>query len=44
MSGTSASLSRGAPLLGEHNAYVYGDILKLSEEKLQQLIRDGVVD
>lgn len=44
MSRASASIARGAPLLGEHNAYVYRDILGFSEEKLQQLIQDGVVD
>jgi crotonobetainyl-CoA:carnitine CoA-transferase CaiB-like acyl-CoA transferase len=44
MSKTSASVTRGAPLLGEHNDYVYREILGLSEEKLEELIRDGVVD
>jgi crotonobetainyl-CoA:carnitine CoA-transferase CaiB-like acyl-CoA transferase len=39
-----ASVARGAPRLGEHNAYVYRDLLGLSEQELQVLMRDGVVD
>src|SRR5262249_36609116 len=37
------ALSRGAPVLGEHNAYVYCDVLGLSPEAFEQLVRDGVV-
>ena len=33
-----------APLLGEHNDYVYREILGLSGDKLAELVRDGVVD
>lgn len=44
MSKAAASISRGAPQLGEHNAYVYRDILGLSAEKLQELIATGIVD
>ena len=36
-------LARGAPSMGEHNAYVYCDLLGLSEEELQALIDDGTV-
>jgi crotonobetainyl-CoA:carnitine CoA-transferase CaiB-like acyl-CoA transferase len=43
MSTASASISRGAPRLGEHNDYVYKEVLGLSDEKLQALIREGVV-
>jgi hypothetical protein len=31
-------------VLGEHNAYVYGDVLGLSPEAFEQLVREGVVD
>ncbi len=44
MSGTSAAVSNGAPRLGEHNAYVYCDLLGLPPSELERLIRDGVVD
>ncbi|TAK98464.1 MAG: CoA transferase [Rhodospirillaceae bacterium] len=44
MSKASASISRGAPDLGEHNAYVYREILGLSDEKLQELIGNRIVD
>jgi crotonobetainyl-CoA:carnitine CoA-transferase CaiB-like acyl-CoA transferase len=44
LSKTSASVERGAPLLGEHNEYVYREILGLSGEKLAELIRIGAVD
>ena len=44
MSEASASFSHGAPLLGEHNDYVYKEILGLSDEKLKELIQNGVVD
>ncbi len=32
------------PLLGEHNDYVLGQILKMPEEEINQLIIDGVID
>jgi formyl-CoA transferase len=32
-----------APLLGEHNTEVYGELLKLSAEELQALAREGVI-
>jgi crotonobetainyl-CoA:carnitine CoA-transferase CaiB-like acyl-CoA transferase len=44
MSQAQASISRGAPDLGEHNEYVYCDLLGLSGEELQELIAEGVVD
>jgi crotonobetainyl-CoA:carnitine CoA-transferase CaiB-like acyl-CoA transferase len=39
-----ASISRGAPELGEHNAYVYRELLGLSAERLAELVRKGVVE
>jgi len=37
-------VERGAPLLGEHNDYVFREILGLSEDKLADLIERKVVD
>jgi crotonobetainyl-CoA:carnitine CoA-transferase CaiB-like acyl-CoA transferase len=34
----------GAPLLGEHNAYVYRDLLGLREEEMDDLIARKVID
>jgi crotonobetainyl-CoA:carnitine CoA-transferase CaiB-like acyl-CoA transferase len=44
MSRAQAEIARGAPRLGEHNAYVYGELLGLSREQLDELIRRGIVD
>jgi crotonobetainyl-CoA:carnitine CoA-transferase CaiB-like acyl-CoA transferase len=44
MSRASASVTHGAPQLGEHNDYVYRNILGLSEEKFAELVSSGVVD
>jgi crotonobetainyl-CoA:carnitine CoA-transferase CaiB-like acyl-CoA transferase len=38
------ALSRGAPVLGEHNRYVYCDVLGLSPEAFEKLVAEGVVD
>ena len=35
---------RRAPLLGEHNELVYGEILGLSEDEVNQLITEGVLE
>jgi crotonobetainyl-CoA:carnitine CoA-transferase CaiB-like acyl-CoA transferase len=37
-------IERGAPLLGEHNAYVYRDVLGLREEEMNDLIARKVID
>ncbi len=37
-----AGIRSGAPRLGEHNAYVFGQILGLSEEEQQQLYASGI--
>jgi crotonobetainyl-CoA:carnitine CoA-transferase CaiB-like acyl-CoA transferase len=36
------NIERGAPNLGEHNAYTYRELLGLSEEELQALVDEGV--
>jgi crotonobetainyl-CoA:carnitine CoA-transferase CaiB-like acyl-CoA transferase len=38
-----AALNRGAPALGEDNAYVLGDLLGLSNEEQEQLAKDGIM-
>jgi crotonobetainyl-CoA:carnitine CoA-transferase CaiB-like acyl-CoA transferase len=43
MSATPASIHRAAPLLGEHNDYVLGELLGLSSEERQRLIADKIV-
>jgi crotonobetainyl-CoA:carnitine CoA-transferase CaiB-like acyl-CoA transferase len=35
---------RRAPMLGEHNEYVYTQLLGMSDEEFVQLIADGVFD
>jgi benzylsuccinate CoA-transferase BbsF subunit len=35
---------RRAPLLGEHNEFVYGEILGLSEDDVNQLITEGALE
>ena len=37
-------VQRGAPLLGEHNEYVYRDILGLEQERFEDLIERKVID
>jgi crotonobetainyl-CoA:carnitine CoA-transferase CaiB-like acyl-CoA transferase len=43
MSATAASIHRAAPLLGEHNDYVLGELLGLSASERQRLIEQKVV-
>lgn len=40
---TSMSTQRPAPCFGEHNAYIFGELLGLSEDDLAQLLADGVL-
>jgi len=37
-----AEINAGAPRLGEHNAYIFGEVLGLSEEEQQKLTAKGV--
>ena len=41
--GRATPMTRGAPMLGEHNAYVYCELLGLSQAELQALIDEGAV-
>jgi crotonobetainyl-CoA:carnitine CoA-transferase CaiB-like acyl-CoA transferase len=38
-----AAITAGAPRLGEHNAYVFGEILGLTDEEQRWLTKDGVI-
>jgi len=35
---------RPAPLIGEHNEYVFNEILGMSDEEISQLVIDGVIE
>jgi crotonobetainyl-CoA:carnitine CoA-transferase CaiB-like acyl-CoA transferase len=37
-----AAITDAAPSLGEHNAYVLGEILRLSKEEQQSLAEAGI--
>jgi crotonobetainyl-CoA:carnitine CoA-transferase CaiB-like acyl-CoA transferase len=41
LSATPATM-RPAPCLGEHNAYVYGDLLGMSADEIDQYTKDEV--
>ncbi len=40
----SPATLRASPLLGEHNRYVYGEILGMSDEEIKGLARDGAIE
>lgn len=44
MSRTQATIANGAPALGEHNDYVYREVLGLSQEAFDRLVADKVID
>lgn len=43
LSKTPGAPTRPAPLLGQHNSYVYGELLGLSKEELAQLESEGII-
>jgi crotonobetainyl-CoA:carnitine CoA-transferase CaiB-like acyl-CoA transferase len=43
LSATPGRIERGAPKLGEHNEEVYGGLLGLSAEEVEELRRDKVI-
>ena len=42
MSETPWSLESGAPCLGEHNQYVFGELLGRSEREFKTLFEEGL--
>ena len=40
---TPGSIRTPAPCLGEHNQYVFGDLLGLSQEEIAQLEEEGII-
>jgi benzylsuccinate CoA-transferase BbsF subunit len=43
MSDTSTDIYRHAPLLGEHNQFVFGELLGMSTAEITELVNDGVI-
>jgi crotonobetainyl-CoA:carnitine CoA-transferase CaiB-like acyl-CoA transferase len=43
MSKTPGKIQRRAPLMGEHNSYVFGELLGLSKEEINKLIDEKVI-
>jgi crotonobetainyl-CoA:carnitine CoA-transferase CaiB-like acyl-CoA transferase len=43
LSETPGEIRRPAPLLGEHNNYVFGELLGLSEEEIETLVEKKVI-
>jgi benzylsuccinate CoA-transferase BbsF subunit len=43
LSGTPQQIVRDAPCLGEHNQYVYGEVLGMSEEEIRKLTEEKVI-
>lgn len=43
LSETDWHIERGAPLLGEHNEFVFGELLGVSSADLKELRQDGVI-
>ena len=43
LSETPGGIRRPAPLLGEHNDYVFGELLGLSKDEIEKLVQDKVI-
>lgn len=43
LSETPARITRPSPLLGEHNRYVFGELLGMSKDEIAELEKDGAV-
>jgi len=43
LSETPGEIRRPAPLLGEHNDYVYGELLGLSKDEIERLIQEKII-
>jgi len=40
---TPARVTRSSPLIGEHNEYVFGELLGMSSDKIRQLMDEQVI-
>jgi crotonobetainyl-CoA:carnitine CoA-transferase CaiB-like acyl-CoA transferase len=43
MSETPASITTAGPVPGEHNEYVFGELLGMSREEVAKLELDGII-
>jgi len=43
MTATPVNLQRPAPLIGQHNQYVLGELLGMAQSEIDQLIEEQVV-
>jgi len=43
LSGSPVEIRRPAPLFGEHNAYVLGEIIGLLTEEIQTLVEEQII-
>jgi len=43
LSATPGKVSRHAPLFGEHNKYVFGELLGMSQEDIEELQKQKVI-
>jgi len=43
LSATPARIERASPLMGEHNEYVFGELLGMSKQELSELIEEQVI-
>ena len=43
LSKTPLEIRKASPLLGEDNNYVYGELLGLSQEEIQDLAKEGAI-
>ncbi len=43
LSETPGEIHRGGPLLGEHNDYVFGELLKMPKEEIDRLVAEEVI-
>jgi crotonobetainyl-CoA:carnitine CoA-transferase CaiB-like acyl-CoA transferase len=43
LSETDWEINRGAPCLGEHNDYVFGELLGLGADEISSLSKEGVL-
>lgn len=43
LSASPGSVRHGAPTVGEHNDYVYGELLGLATEEVSRLRKEGII-